>query len=89
MSCVVTKIICRAINLIVYTVLAMCSYYVINRCVIAARDGMTDIEFRRARHVISEIERTQKASELLQQGDYTGYGRLMNESHESLRYIHN
>ena len=58
----------------------------INQCVIAARDGLTDVEFRRARHVISEIERTTIASELLQQGDYTGYGKLMNESHESLRY---
>ena len=36
--------------------------------------------------MISEIERTQKASELLQQKDYAGYGRLMNASHESLRY---
>jgi galactokinase len=40
--------------------------------VVAARDGLTDIEFRRARHVISEIDRTQKASALLQQGDYGG-----------------
>lgn len=53
----------------------------------AARDKLTDIEFRRARHVISEIERTQRAADLLQQGDYTGYGKLMNDSHESLRYI--
>jgi galactokinase len=56
--------------------------------VVAARDGLTDIEFRRARHVISEIDRTQKASALLQQGDYGGYGKLMNESHQSLRYVH-
>ncbi len=56
-------------------------------CITAARDKLTDVEFRRARHVISEIERTQKASELLKQGDYTGYGKLMNDSHESLRCV--
>ena len=56
-------------------------------CIAAACDKLTDIEFRRARHVISEIVRTQEASELLQQGDYTGYGKLMNASHESLRYV--
>ena len=53
--------------------------------VLAAKEILTDVEFRRARHVISEIKRTKEASELLQRADYTGYGKLMNASHESLR----
>lgn len=41
---------------------------------------------RRARHAISENERTGKAVQLLRQGDLTGFGQLMNASHDSLRY---
>ncbi|MDA0710519.1 MAG: galactokinase [bacterium] len=40
---------------------------------------------RRCRHVISENERTQKAVALLSSGDLTAFGRLMGESHASLR----
>lgn len=40
---------------------------------------------RRARHVISENERTLQAAEAMRQGDAVRLGQLMNESHASLR----
>lgn len=45
-------------------------------------DGVT---YRRARHVIEEIERTAQAAVALRQEDYTEFGKLMVESHNSLR----
>jgi len=40
---------------------------------------------RRARHVITENERTLQAAEVMQRGDAAALGKLMNASHESLR----
>ena len=40
---------------------------------------------RRARHVISENERTLAAAEAMRRGDAVGMGRLMNASHASMR----
>lgn len=40
---------------------------------------------RRARHAVSENSRTAAAAEALRKGDFAGFGRLMNESHVSLR----
>ena len=40
----------------------------------------------RARHVIGEIQRTTEAADALERGDYATFGRLMVESHNSLRY---
>ncbi|NOU60851.1 galactokinase [Marinifilum caeruleilacunae] len=40
---------------------------------------------KRARHVVSEIERTQKAVEELKKGNLFEFGQLMNKSHDSLR----
>lgn len=40
---------------------------------------------KRARHVISENHRVLQAVEALKKGDITSFGRLMNESHASLR----
>lgn len=40
---------------------------------------------RRAMHVITENERTQAMARLLEAGDIEGAGRLMNDSHASLR----
>jgi len=40
---------------------------------------------KRARHVVTEIERTMKAVENLKQGKLEEFGQLMNESHDSLR----
>ncbi|NWY94607.1 GALK1 Galactokinase, partial [Loxia curvirostra] len=41
--------------------------------------------FRRARHVIGEITRTSEAVEALRDRDYKTFGKLMVESHNSLR----
>ena len=40
---------------------------------------------RRARHAVYENQRTRKAAEALKKGDLAEFGRLMNESHVSLR----
>ncbi|KAH7944488.1 hypothetical protein HPB52_020242 [Rhipicephalus sanguineus] len=49
------------------------------------RERMTSEQYRRARHVISEIQRTAQAAKLLRKGDFRGLGELMNASHASLR----
>lgn len=51
----------------------------------AAKDGMDNVTYRRARHVIEEIRRTSQAAEALRQQNYKEFGRLMVESHNSLR----
>ncbi|HXD12430.1 MAG TPA: galactokinase [Anaerolineales bacterium] len=43
---------------------------------------------RRAQHVVEEIQRTQQAVYLLQQGNVRAFGRLMNECHDSLRDLY-
>jgi galactokinase len=40
---------------------------------------------KRARHVVSEIKRTEDAVKALKAGDLTNFGKLMNGSHDSLR----
>lgn len=50
-----------------------------------ARSRLGDEVFRRARHVIGEIARTAQAAQALQHRDYSMFGRLMVESHNSLR----
>jgi galactokinase len=51
----------------------------------AASDGMDPVVLRRARHVVSENERTLHAAEAMRAGDAAALGRLMDESHASLR----
>ncbi len=46
---------------------------------------LDDVIRRRARHVISENERTLQAAEVMRRGDAAALGQLMNASHESLR----
>ena len=41
---------------------------------------------RRVRHVVTEIHRTAEAADALDNGDYETFGRLMIESHFSLRW---
>ncbi|NLT12387.1 MAG: galactokinase [Clostridiaceae bacterium] len=43
------------------------------------------VALKRARHVVYENARTISACELLERDDLVAFGRLMNESHESLR----
>ena len=47
--------------------------------------GLDDTLHRRARHVVSEIERVKKAALALQDGDLATFGALFNQSHASLR----
>jgi galactokinase len=42
----------------------------------------------RARHVVEEIDRTQRAIPLLEQGDMTEFGKLVNQCHASLRDLY-
>jgi galactokinase len=43
---------------------------------------------KRARHVVEEIERSQRAIPLLQQGNIRDFGQIMNECHASLRDLY-
>ncbi|XP_059128118.1 galactokinase isoform X3 [Peromyscus eremicus] len=51
----------------------------------AGRELMSKEGFRRARHVVGEIRRTAQGAAALSRGDYRAFGRLMVESHYSLR----
>jgi galactokinase len=43
---------------------------------------------QRARHVVEEIERTQRAISLLEQGNIGEFGEIMNQCHASLRDLY-
>jgi galactokinase len=47
--------------------------------------GLDDVTFRRARHVVTEDARVLQATEALAAGDLARMGRLMAESHASMR----
>ncbi|CAF0808211.1 unnamed protein product [Adineta steineri] len=49
------------------------------------RNKMPAATYRRAHHVISERIRTEAGAKFLENGDYDEFGRIMYESHESLR----
>ncbi|HSV74552.1 MAG TPA: galactokinase [Chthonomonadales bacterium] len=51
----------------------------------AHRAAMTDVVYRRARHVVSENQRVLDSVQALERGDVRTFGRLMVESHASLR----
>ncbi len=48
-------------------------------------DGLDAVTRRRALHVITENDRTVKAADAMRSGDAVGLGRLMQQSHVSLR----
>jgi galactokinase len=48
-------------------------------------EGLDDMTSRRAKHIITENQRTLAAAEAMRQGDARTLGHLMNASHESLR----
>jgi galactokinase len=50
-----------------------------------AKGKMNEVVYRRARHVINEIERTVRAAEKFRASDWLEAGDLMYESHRSLR----
>jgi len=51
----------------------------------AGKDGLDQLPFLRARHVVSENERTLRAVDAMRAGDPAALGRLINASHRSLR----
>jgi len=51
----------------------------------AAKGKLSDIVFRRARHVVSEIARTTRYAAMLGNRNYEDAGQLMVQSHNSLR----
>ena len=51
----------------------------------AKADGLDDVTRRRARHVITENDRTRRAAEAMRRGDPVEMGRLMDASHTSMR----
>ena len=51
----------------------------------ARRGQLSDVEYRRARHVIGEIARTTAAADALKAGNWPRVGELMYASHDSLR----
>ncbi len=51
----------------------------------SARGTLTEVLLKRARHVVSENQRTLEAVKVLEEGDVERFGELMNASHVSLR----
>lgn len=50
-----------------------------------SKGKLSDLQFRRARHVIGEIQRTEQAASALEKSDWDLVGELMFGSHQSLR----
>jgi galactokinase len=48
--------------------------------------GLSEVVYRRCRHVITENARVLSAGDVLEQGDLERFGQLMAESHQSLRH---
>ena len=51
----------------------------------AAKGDLDDLTYRRARHVVTENDRTEAAAEVLAVGDLVAMGELMARSHASMR----
>ncbi|KAK4316905.1 hypothetical protein Pmani_011978 [Petrolisthes manimaculis] len=49
------------------------------------KGSLSEVVYMRARHAISEIQRTQEAVDVLRKKDYVKFGKLMTDSHNSLR----
>lgn len=54
-----------------------------------ARTKLTELEFNRARHVVTEIDRVRKAVIALAEDNFAEFGVLLNASHDSLRDDYN
>ena len=52
---------------------------------LSGKDKLSDVEFIRARHAVSEIARVLSTVEALKRGDFNEVGTLINQSHISLR----
>ena len=51
----------------------------------AGKEKLTERQYRRAWHVVTEIKRTTDAAEALKNGEYAHFGQLMYASHDSMR----
>lgn len=51
----------------------------------ANKEKLTDVQYRRTRHVVGEIKRTTDAVAAIEAGNYELMGQLMYESHDSMR----
>ena len=51
----------------------------------SAQAVLSEIEYKRAHHVVTEIERTRLTAEAFKSGNWSEVGRLMYASHQSLR----
>jgi galactokinase len=51
----------------------------------ASREQLTEVEYKRATHAVTEIERSIQSRDILKQGKYREFGQLMTKSHYSLR----
>ena len=49
------------------------------------REGLPEVVYRRCRHVVTENARVLSAADALEHRDLRAFGRLMGESHRSLR----
>jgi galactokinase len=54
----------------------------------SARSGLDELTYRRAKHVVEENARPAAMAAALRDGDLVEAGRLMNESHRSLRQLY-
>lgn len=57
----------------------------VDAAMLEAAEDLEPVTLRRARHVVTENERTLEAADALRAGDLPRLGRLMDESHVSLR----
>ncbi len=54
-------------------------------CLQTFESALDEAQFRRARHVVTEIARVEQGAHALASGDLVTFGRLMNESYQSAR----
>lgn len=73
----------HVLHLLMYEILMLCFHFLPDK-----KDKLDDVTYRRARHVLEEIERTTQAADALKRGAYKEFGKLMVESHTSLRFAH-
>jgi galactokinase len=55
----------------------------------AARTRLPDVNYKRARHAVTEISRVLEAVKVLEADDFSNFGDLLTKSHQSLRDDYN
>ena len=51
-------------------------------------DMLPPVIYKRAKHVVEECDRVERASKCMRLGDMVGFGKILNESHESLSKLY-